>query len=203
MSLARSPQNSGKNNILNVLLADLEVATLDLIFEDSTLISESLKSKCVFFENLGLFHWSNLSIWCDIPEPCWFIWVDNGIEFKLYQHQRIQLLKFLFVFWALRMLYFVVEIWQEAWLLFVLLNIGVVFEIICWSQGALQNLRVWGQLWEASNFILNFASNALSVITISLHVKPIVWASKGDKVSHWVLNVARLNNVSSDKGALG
>lgn len=70
MRLARSPQNSGKHNFLDILLAYLEVATLDLILKDPALISESLKSKRVFLENLGLFHWSNLSIWCDISEPC-------------------------------------------------------------------------------------------------------------------------------------
>ena len=96
------------------------------------------------------------------------------------------------------MIYFVVKIWQEARLLLILLNISVVFEIVCWSQGALQNLLIWGKLWETSNFILNFASNAFSVITVSLHVKPIVWASQGDEVSHWILNITRLDNVSSN-----
>ena len=79
----------------------------------------------------------------------------------------------------------------------------MVFEIVCWSQGALQDLRVWRQLWETSDFILNFASNTVWIIAISLHVKPVVWTSKGDQVSYWVLNVARFNYVSSDKRALG
>ena len=89
MRLALSPQNSGKYNTFDVFLADLEVAAIDLVLEDPALISESFKSKFVLFENLGLLHWNNLSIWGKTTEPCRFIWVDNGIEFEFYHHERV------------------------------------------------------------------------------------------------------------------
>ena len=74
----------------------------------------------------------------------------------------------------------------------------MVFEIVGWAQCALENLGIRSELREASDLVLDLAPDTVRVIALSLHVKPVVWASESNEVPHRVLDIARLNYVSSN-----
>ena len=69
----------GSNNIFNLLVAELEVITIEFNEFDATSLIKCLESDVVLLVKLSLFHWEDCAIGLKFMEPSSFFGIDHGV----------------------------------------------------------------------------------------------------------------------------
>lgn len=101
------------------------------------------------------------------------------------------------------MVFLVVQIWQEYRIVHVFSKFPVVFEVIAWSNGALNHFWVRAQKRETIYLVLQFAPCIINIImAIVFEVHTVVWASNSNEVANWKFGVTWLYYVATDQRAL-
>jgi len=157
---------------------------------------EGLESDPVLVVEVGLLELEEVSFGVHLLEPLTLVWVDHGVLGEGNEHEAIEGGESLLVEVALLSL-FVVDVWQEAAVLQVGVEVLWVSVVSSWSNHVLDQFKVGSVL---STVVNPLAEDSRLAVWDGLNTH--VWSSDREQLLWNGGGVALLNNISGNESSL-
>ena len=171
------------------------------MFKYAILKSQCFQTKLVVFEYRRFLDAYRFTISAHLTEMGWFNWINDWILVELDHKHWVQCFEANFILHRLRVIFLIVQVWQEYWASHILILFVMVTEVSRRPNAWLNCAWEDAYEWKGFHFLLNLTSWVL-LRAVFVDFNSVERTTNCNEVSSWISCVAWLNEKTSNYRAL-